>query len=99
MPLALSIGVDYQLFWRLTPRKLDPFIRAARMKDEQEAKTLHYTAWLHGLYVNRAIASVFPEGSRYPKAPLEEEKKMNPADRFRAVAAGFNVQFQKKEGK
>lgn len=65
------------------------------MKNDEAAKTLNYAAWLHGVYVNRAIASAFPKGPEYPKAPFGEEKKTKPADKFKAWAAGFNAQFKK----
>lgn len=104
MPLALSIGVDYDLFWRLTPRKLLTFIEAHKLKMQKERDFQNEVAWLHGIYVNRAIASAFSEKVKYPETPfkLEKEsqgKKTSPAERFRAVAIAFNTHFKKKEGK
>lgn len=95
MPQALSIGVDYQLFWTLTPRKLEPFIKAAKLRIDEKYKAINYSAWLSGMYVRSAIASAFNKNAKYPEQPFGEEKKVNPADKFRAWATAFNTQREK----
>ncbi|PJJ27837.1 hypothetical protein [Lacrimispora celerecrescens] len=51
MPEALNMGVPYDLFWRLNPRKLLPFVEAYRRKQQQRSDEM----WLMGQYVASAL--------------------------------------------
>ena len=39
---------------------------------------MNLSAWLNGLYVQNAIASVFAKNARYPKKPLDIFKPVKP---------------------
>ena len=60
---ALTIGVDYQTFWSLTPKKLTPFVEAFKQKREHATEEFrakaNFAAWLQGVYIARAIAVNF----------------------------------------
>jgi len=60
------IGVDYDLFWRLNPKSLSPFIKAFTLSRERES----YTSWEIGKYVQIAIASAFNTKTKYPEQPF-----------------------------
>lgn len=65
MPNALAIGISYELFWHLNPRKIKPFYEAYKI----QMKSLEYRKWIEGIYTARAIASNF--GEKFPEEPLE----------------------------
>jgi hypothetical protein len=69
LPNALMIGVDYDLFWRLNPKSLKPFIKAFTLKQEQE----DVLQWTLGLYVQRAIGSCFDKNAKYPEKPFSSK--------------------------
>lgn len=75
LPNALAVGVPYSLFWHLTPRKLNSFYEAYKIR-LNEKDTLN---WQLGQYICAAISTVF-KGS-YPKKPsfqlVDAEKKGN----------------------
>lgn len=64
------IGVDYDLFWTLNPKTLQPFIKAFKLQQDN----INAQAWLNGLYVRLAIASTFGKNSPYPKKPITDMK-------------------------
>lgn len=60
------IGVDYDFFWTLNPKSLTPFIKAFDLKKKYDDEV----AWTHGIYVQRAVASVLSKEVKYPNKPL-----------------------------
>ncbi len=97
MPNALSIGVPYETFWHLNPKKLEPFYEADRKKKDYEAKVRDQQAWLNGMYVAQAIGAAFSKSNRYPERPLSEEERRTDADNFRDFARQFNRANGKKK--
>lgn len=71
LPHALLIGVDYNLFWELSPSGLEPFNKAF----ELQQKNINEQAWMHGLYVRMAIGSSMSKKVKYPKSPLGSSPK------------------------
>lgn len=69
-------GVDYELFWILNPRTLQPFIKAFELKRSYDDGM----AWQNGIYIKMAIASSFDEKCEYPKEPLTHIKKKSPEE-------------------
>ena len=63
--------VPYELFWHLNPRKLKPFEKAYEMEMESRQSATNLKAWLDGLYIQNAVASVFSKSAKYPKKPFE----------------------------
>ena len=49
---ALTIGVDYDTFWHLTPAKLDIFVSAHNNKKRQK----DWESWINGQYTLRAVS-------------------------------------------
>lgn len=78
MPVALSIGVGYDTFWRLNPRLLKAFVEADRLKKRQT----EFEMYIAGRYVYDAISLALANGFRQKgKAPepwLEEPYRMIP---------------------
>lgn len=69
LPYALSIGVDYKLFWRLNPTKLKAFNQAYQFSFDRRMQEAEMTAYMNGLYVVKAIACTFGK-SKYPEKPI-----------------------------
>lgn len=70
-------------FMHSTPSDVDLFITEydKRVKRETEAtfEKMKYTAWLNGVYIRMAVASVLSKRAKYPKEPpgIEEEDNGN----------------------
>ncbi len=108
MVQALTIGVDYQVFWDLTPKKLTPFVEAFKQRQEHTAQEYrekaNFSAWLQGIYIARAIAVNFSKNTSYFDQPIalaqqsaDEEKGKADAIKFACWAKAFNQQFQNKK--
>jgi hypothetical protein len=73
LPEAMSIGVDYSIFWKLNPKKLEAFAKAYRKRIENEMKLkreeINFSAWLSGMYFGEMASSLLSKKHRYPKAP------------------------------
>lgn len=67
------IGVDYDVFWGLDPKTLEPFTKAFRLKMELQDSTNYQL----GAYVRLAILSSMEKKVKYPKAPIFTERKKN----------------------
>lgn len=102
---ALTIGVDYQTFWTLTPKKLAPFVEAFKQKKEYAAQEFrekaNFSAWLQGVYIARAIAVNFSKNTSYFDQPIalskseDETQSVNEdAVEFECWAKTFNQQFK-----
>ena len=63
--------VPYETFWKLNPKKLEPFEKAAEMEQKAMQARLNLTAWVNGVYVQHAVASCFSKGAKYPQKPLD----------------------------
>ncbi len=96
------IGVDYDLFWTLNPKSLEPFIKAFSMKTDYE----DIMAWRQGMYIQRAIASALSKDSPYPKEPMFTSKDLKEEDevarqrlikeRFMNHMTAINRKFEKE---
>lgn len=53
MPVALSIGIPYKLFWHLNPNKLKAFYKAYLLKRKIEDENM----WFLGQYIMSAMNS------------------------------------------
>ena len=92
--------MDYDTFWKLTPRKLEPFIEAFKQKTEFEVNSFYertnFAAWLGGLYFAHAIAANFSQNARYFDEPISLKGETNEEAqiaRFEAWAIGVNRKF------
>lgn len=71
------MGVDYDLFWTLNPKSLDPFIKAFSMKQKYD----NICSWRDGMYIRMAVASVLDSSVKYPTSPIEADKELTPAEK------------------
>lgn len=99
------MGVDYELFWQLTPRKLEPFVEAYKQKTELETETFrektNFAAWLQGIYFARAIAANFSKNTKYFDEPIslqaQDDGGVAKAVKFEAWAMEFNRGLARRE--
>lgn len=81
MPYYISIGVPYEMFMRLNPKKCEPFVRAYEMILEQQDAMLHR----QGRYVCDAllctVGNMFSgrnaKKHEYPKKPYGINNKLS----------------------
>lgn len=78
LPSALMYGVPWDVFWKLNPKKLKIFERNYEKGIEIQQARMNLNAWLNGLYVQNAVASVFSKSARYPKKPFDMFKPLKP---------------------
>lgn len=79
LPNALAIGVSYETFWHLTPKKLNSFYEAYKIKQ----KMIDEEMWMMGMYIHNAFETVmenFAAGlsgkkgkSKYIQKPILQE--------------------------
>ena len=60
------IGVEYDLFWTLNPKSLQPFIKAFNLKKNYD----NSLCWQQGAYIRLAIASALNKSAKYPNKPF-----------------------------
>lgn len=90
------IGVDYDTFWTLNQKSLQPFIKAFSLKKKDENEGY----WLQGLYIQHAIASCFNKDSKYPKKPFsqsDDSQQESIKERFMRDMNIINSRFRKEE--
>lgn len=98
LPNALMIGVDYELFWTLNPKSLQPFIKAFDLKLEYD----DLLAWKQGVYMKQAITSSFSKDGKYPAEPytvLEKKRRERSTPKYiksmvEAKAEVINMRFE-----
>lgn len=104
LPHALTIGVDYDLFWTLNPESLTPFVKAFSLKRQREDSQ----NWELGLYIRMAIGSSLDNKIKYPNKPMLidrlEKEKETPEQRQEQILRNFethvaimNSKFEKEE--
>ena len=60
------IGVDYDLFWRLNPKTLSPFIKAFDLSKKYQDEM----CWTMGRYIQLAVGSTLSKECKYPNHPF-----------------------------
>jgi len=102
LPQALTIGVDYDLFWSLNPRKLQAFVKSFKMKQKIKAEYINYQTWLQGIYFGRALVATLDKNQEYFEEPIgfqkiKEQKSQEElmAMKFEAWAIAFNQSLEK----
>lgn len=104
-PLALSIGVAPEQFFKLTPVKLTPYIKAHEIRQRAQLEQVNFQSWMMGVYFTHAMGTAFSESNSYPDAPFElfpeeipiEERRRREADVFAAYVCEYNTQLKKEE--
>lgn len=102
LPQALTIGVDYDLFWSLNPRKLQPFVKSFKMKQKIKTEYINFQTWLQGIYFGKALVASLDKNQEYFKEPIDfqkikEQKSQEElmAMRFEAWSIAFNQSLEK----
>lgn len=102
LPQALTIGVDYDLFWSLNPRKLQPFVKSFEMKQKIETEYINFQTWLQGIYFGRALVASLDKKQEYFNEPINFEKNKKRksqeelmAMKFEAWSIAFNQSLEK----
>lgn len=78
----------------MTPKIFGVYQKVHEKEEQKKADLIDYTAWLHGLYVRRAVLSVFEKSAKYPEEPLtesEKEKAIREENPDKAAAFDFGV--------
>jgi hypothetical protein len=70
---ALTIGLDLETFWELTPSEFEKYAKAYQKRRENEIRDRDFNNYLLGKYIGIAVN----DPKKYPKKPLlfEEEEK------------------------
>ena len=74
---AISRNMSKYTYLHSTPNDVDIYIEEFDKRTKAEAEIaferMKYSAWLSGLYVQNAVASVMSKRAKYPKKPYGEE--------------------------
>lgn len=108
MPAALTVGVGFDVFWRLNPRLLKPFIDADRARKRQTETEMYIKGRYMFDAVSLALANAFRSKGQQPVTWLDEPYRMVPftaeeeeeraaIERDRAIAF-FNSMIPNKGG-
>lgn len=102
LPQALTIGVDYNLFWSLNPRKIQAFVKSFKMKQKIKAEYINYQTWLQGIYFGRALVATLDKNQEYFEEPIgfQKIKKQKSQEelmamKFEAWSIAFNQSLEK----
>lgn len=71
LPNALAIGVPYETFWHLTPKKLKAFYKAYKIKRQMQDEQM----WYMGQYVLTAVSVAVEHNLHGRKSKSEYVKK------------------------
>lgn len=101
LPQSLAIGIPYELFWTLNPRKLIPFQKTEKIRYERDLSTANLISWLSGKYVTEAIASCFGKNHKYPINPYDlfgsKKQELTMKEKLELWAISVNSEFDKKQ--
>lgn len=98
--------MSYETFWKLNPRKLEPFQKKRELEVKEKATTLDELAWSVGSYVLDAMAVFWSrQHTQYPAEPrsMNSTKNAPPGEemsdgaRFAAFAAEHNKQMRQRK--
>lgn len=67
-----------QEYFHSTPNdvytRIEVAVKEIEQKQKAESQMVDYTAWLHGLYVQYAVASIMSKRAKYPKKPFSQKE-------------------------
>lgn len=75
---ALHYGMTKHEYMHSTPNDVDIFLQVKSDDERRSGDLVNYEAWLHGVYVARAVASVMSKKSKYPKKPISDKDNVQP---------------------
>lgn len=75
LPTCIAMGISYEYFWELNPRKLKPILEGYRLKK----KTIDEQQWMLGGYVFEAVSlamgNAFRKKGQKPRGYFSELKQ------------------------
>ncbi len=78
LPKALYVGLSINEFWYEDPYLLEVYSKSYEMKLKDSAEQwkikTNFKAWLQGVYIQNAVASVLSKNARYPSKPFDISK-------------------------
>lgn len=80
---ALNMGISEEVFWKLNPTKLKPYITAYQEREKKRIEDIDHMGWLFGLYNFRATCVALsglsgkPSSAKYFELPLHKQNKNN----------------------
>ena len=81
------MGVPYELFWKLNPKKLEPFAKKHELETKARRERDNLMAWMIGIYHQEALAAGFGKSHKYPDKPHDFfEKPKNELELFAEYA-------------
>ncbi len=94
--------MSYEVFWKLDPRKLKPFIEAFKQSQKLKQEETNMEAWIQGIYFQQAIASCFNKDAKYPEKPINFSGEPEPmpviVDKFEALTIMWNQERRQNNG-
>lgn len=113
LPQALAVGVPYEVFWHLNPKKLESFYDAYRIKQKMKDEE----AWVNNIYALRAFQVVMAQfgaglsgkrstaqyfekplmGEATEQRELTEEEKQREVDKFFARENARRVNWKRNK--
>lgn len=94
LPQALMIGVNYNDFWDLSPKTLEPFIKAYSLKINEQDRMM----WVQGMYIKLAIASTLGKEVKYPKQEFTKhnQSQLSMKEKFEMQMEKVNSRFRRE---
>lgn len=88
------LGISYNDFWDMTPKELEPFIKAFSLKQDN----IDLNMWVMGRYIQLAIGSCMDKKCKYPDKPLRQKVAVSKQDdiksRFMYKMEQLNSRFE-----
>lgn len=98
MPFALQIGITFDEYMDMAPEEFYSRAIIYRNQKEERINENNEFAWLLGVYMQRAVSSVFSNKSKYPSEPIpmfSEEKEIEKVKEKNNKEEIFKAQFTK----
>lgn len=110
LPDALAIGVPYETFWHLTPKRLKAFYEAYKTKRETQDEQMWYmgqyvlsavfVAVEHALHGNKAKSEYIKKPlMQAAEEPMSEENLQKQRELFVATLEAMKTNFELNHGK
>lgn len=58
-------------FWQLTPKKMEPFLKAYESRQKEQLEFINIAGWVNGMYAGYSLGAAFGENVQYPEKPVQ----------------------------
>lgn len=76
--------MPYELFWHGPLSAFFQYRAAYLIKEKEKTEEQNRVAWLNGVYISQAVASVLSEKSKYPDEPIKQKRRLTPEEQEKA---------------